>query len=222
MPTTYHVPGLVITEREHQVPLVHDDPAGPTITVFTRELAAPDGGDRPYLVFLQGGPGFEAARPTSPPSGWHEARDRGLPRPAPRPARHRPVDAGRPRDPRRHRAGTGGLPDPLPRRFDRPRLRGDPARARRRALEHPGPELRRVHLADLPVVRARGAPRGAARPAASPGRPPGRRHLRRDVAPHPGRERALLRPAIPTTVSGSTTSSAASIATTCACRAATG
>ena len=72
MPTTYHVPGLVITEREHQVPLVHDDPAGPTITVFTRELAAPDGGDRPYLVFLQGGPGFEAARPTSPPSGWQK------------------------------------------------------------------------------------------------------------------------------------------------------
>jgi pimeloyl-ACP methyl ester carboxylesterase len=69
---TYRVPGLVITEREHQVPLVHDDPTGPAITVFTRELAAPDGGDRPYLVFLQGGPGFEAARPTSPPSGWQK------------------------------------------------------------------------------------------------------------------------------------------------------
>ena len=26
--------------------------------------------DRPYLVFLQGGPGFEATRPTSPPTGW--------------------------------------------------------------------------------------------------------------------------------------------------------
>jgi pimeloyl-ACP methyl ester carboxylesterase len=38
--------------------------------VFTREVAAPDGDDRPYLVFLQGGPGFEATRPTSPPSGW--------------------------------------------------------------------------------------------------------------------------------------------------------
>ena len=30
----------------------------------------PDGLDRPYLVFLQGGPGFEATRPTSPPTGW--------------------------------------------------------------------------------------------------------------------------------------------------------
>ena len=33
-------------------------------------MAAPDGGDRPYLLFLQGGPGFEATRPTSPPTGW--------------------------------------------------------------------------------------------------------------------------------------------------------
>ena len=40
------------------------------ITIFTREVAAPDGADRPYLLFLQGGPGFEAARPTSPPTGW--------------------------------------------------------------------------------------------------------------------------------------------------------
>jgi pimeloyl-ACP methyl ester carboxylesterase len=40
------------------------------LTVFTREVAAPDGLDRPYLVFLQGGPGYEAARPTSPPTGW--------------------------------------------------------------------------------------------------------------------------------------------------------
>ena len=69
-PTTYRVPGAILTEREHAVPLDHANPAGPTITVFTREVAAPDGVDRPYLVFLQGGPGFEAARPTSPPTGW--------------------------------------------------------------------------------------------------------------------------------------------------------
>ena len=67
---TYHVPGATLVEREHAVPLDHADPTGPEITVFTREVAAPDGGDRPYLVFLQGGPGFEAARPTSPPTGW--------------------------------------------------------------------------------------------------------------------------------------------------------
>jgi pimeloyl-ACP methyl ester carboxylesterase len=68
-PRTYHVPGAVLVEREHTVPLDHGRPDGPT-TVFTREVAAPDGLDRPYLVFLQGGPGYEAARPTSPPTGW--------------------------------------------------------------------------------------------------------------------------------------------------------
>ena len=66
----YHVPGAVLTEREHRVPLDHAGPDGRSISVFTREVADPDGLDRPYLVFLQGGPGFEAARPTSPPSGW--------------------------------------------------------------------------------------------------------------------------------------------------------
>jgi pimeloyl-ACP methyl ester carboxylesterase len=66
----YRVPGAILTEREHVVPLDHNAPAGPRISVFTREVAAPDGEDRPYLVFLQGGPGHEATRPTSPPSGW--------------------------------------------------------------------------------------------------------------------------------------------------------
>ncbi|MEO8207647.1 MAG: alpha/beta fold hydrolase [Chloroflexota bacterium] len=70
MSFTTRVPGAVLTEREHAVPLDHAQPDGPTITVFTREVADPDGLDKPYLVFLQGGPGFEAVRPTSPPSGW--------------------------------------------------------------------------------------------------------------------------------------------------------
>lgn len=70
MSVSFRVPGAVLTEREHTVPLVHGDPSRGTIAVFTREVAAPDGQDRPYLVFLQGGPGMEATRPTSPPSGW--------------------------------------------------------------------------------------------------------------------------------------------------------
>ncbi len=70
MSITYHVPGAILTEREHRLPLDHARPDGPSITVFTREVAAPDGIDRPYLLFLQGGPGMEAARPTSPPTGW--------------------------------------------------------------------------------------------------------------------------------------------------------
>lgn len=70
MSATFRVPGAVLIEREHTVPLDHVDPSAGTITVFSREVAAPDGLDRPYLVYLQGGPGFEATRPTSPPSGW--------------------------------------------------------------------------------------------------------------------------------------------------------
>lgn len=70
MTVTHRVPGAILTEREHTVPLDHGVPHGPTITVFTREVTAPGGEDRPYLLFLQGGPGFEATRPTSPPSGW--------------------------------------------------------------------------------------------------------------------------------------------------------
>jgi pimeloyl-ACP methyl ester carboxylesterase len=70
MSKTYRAPGLVLTEREHDVPLDHANPGGPKLSVFTREVADPDGADRPYLVFLQGGPGFEATRPTSPPTGW--------------------------------------------------------------------------------------------------------------------------------------------------------
>ncbi|MET7640074.1 alpha/beta fold hydrolase [Streptomyces sp. NPDC005438] len=66
--TTLRVPGLVLVEREFRVPLDHQRPDGDQITVFAREVAAPDGLDRPYLVFLNGGPGQEAPRPTSAPS----------------------------------------------------------------------------------------------------------------------------------------------------------
>jgi pimeloyl-ACP methyl ester carboxylesterase len=65
-------PGLVLTEHELPVPLDHANPSGERITVFAREVAEPDGLDKPFLVYLQGGPGFEAPRPTRHPSspGW--------------------------------------------------------------------------------------------------------------------------------------------------------
>jgi pimeloyl-ACP methyl ester carboxylesterase len=72
MEVTYSVPGAIFIEREHVLPLDPTHPHGEKLTVFTREVSAPDGKDRPYLVFLQGGPGFEATRPTSPPSGWQK------------------------------------------------------------------------------------------------------------------------------------------------------
>lgn len=70
--TTYRAPGVLLTEREHEVPLDHARPDGSTITVFTREVAAVDGRDKPYLVFFQGGPGFEAPRASAPSTGWQK------------------------------------------------------------------------------------------------------------------------------------------------------
>src|SRR5256885_2208239 len=67
--TTIRTRGLVLTEHEFSVPLDHSRPDGDRITVFAREVADPDGLERPYLVFLQGGPGNESPRPTRFPSG---------------------------------------------------------------------------------------------------------------------------------------------------------
>ena len=71
---TYTTHGLVLPEHEFSLPLDHDRPGGESITVFAREVADPGGTDRPFLVFLQGGPGSEAPRPTRHPSspGWLE------------------------------------------------------------------------------------------------------------------------------------------------------
>jgi pimeloyl-ACP methyl ester carboxylesterase len=72
MLASYTTRGLVLTEHEIAVPLDHARPDGETITVFAREVADPEGRDRPLLVYLQGGPGSEAPRPTRLPSspGW--------------------------------------------------------------------------------------------------------------------------------------------------------
>jgi pimeloyl-ACP methyl ester carboxylesterase len=66
------VPGLLLREHEFWVPLDHGDPDRERIRVFAREIADPAGLERPFLLFLQGGPGSEAPRPTRHPSapGW--------------------------------------------------------------------------------------------------------------------------------------------------------
>ena len=71
-PVTHTTRGLVLTEHEFSVPLDHASPDGARIGVFAREIADPDGRERPFLVFFQGGPGFEGARPTRHPTspGW--------------------------------------------------------------------------------------------------------------------------------------------------------
>ena len=57
---------LVLAEREFTVPLDHARPDGETIGVFVREArtAGKEDAELPYLLFLQGGPGSPAARPT--------------------------------------------------------------------------------------------------------------------------------------------------------------
>ena len=68
---TYGRPGLVWTDHTIAVPLDHDDPGGPQIDVFAREVVAPgkEDADLPWLLWFQGGPGGKAERPVST-SGW--------------------------------------------------------------------------------------------------------------------------------------------------------
>jgi pimeloyl-ACP methyl ester carboxylesterase len=68
---THRMPGLLVTEHEFPVPLDHNDPARGEITVFAREVVAPRKRDQelPWLLFLQGGPGVRAPRPTDR-SSW--------------------------------------------------------------------------------------------------------------------------------------------------------
>jgi len=68
--TTYRQPGLRVTEHTLQVPLDHAQPDGERIEVFARAVVLAEKVDttQPWLVFLQGGPGFEGPRPVSPDS----------------------------------------------------------------------------------------------------------------------------------------------------------
>lgn len=69
-PVTSRIPGLVVTDHTFAVPLDHAAPDGEQIEVFAREVRAPRGEDKPWLVFLQGGPGFGSPRPAGPGDGW--------------------------------------------------------------------------------------------------------------------------------------------------------
>ena len=65
----YRQAGTVLTDHTFTVPLDHDRPDGEQIEVFAREVAAAHGPASqagpglPWLLFLQGGPGFGALRP---------------------------------------------------------------------------------------------------------------------------------------------------------------
>jgi pimeloyl-ACP methyl ester carboxylesterase len=68
--TSYRQPGLRVTEHTLELPLDHAKPDGERIAVFARAvvLAEKAEAQQPWLVFLQGGPGFEGPRPVSPDS----------------------------------------------------------------------------------------------------------------------------------------------------------
>ncbi|MET8506621.1 alpha/beta fold hydrolase [Streptomyces sp. NPDC004787] len=63
--STYRQPGLVLTDRRFTVPLDHARPDGETIELYGREVVAGDQAHRtdlPWLLYLEGGPGFGARR----------------------------------------------------------------------------------------------------------------------------------------------------------------
>ncbi|MFI8823390.1 alpha/beta fold hydrolase [Streptomyces sp. NPDC053431] len=67
--STYRQPGLVLTDRRFTVPLDHARPGGETIEVYGREVVASDKAHRtdlPWLLYLEGGPGFGARRFVGP------------------------------------------------------------------------------------------------------------------------------------------------------------
>ena len=68
---THRLPGIVLKELSWKVPLDHNNYDSDEITVFAREAVAPENEskDMPWLLFLQGGPGFGSPRPDSS-NGW--------------------------------------------------------------------------------------------------------------------------------------------------------
>jgi len=70
--TIQKFPGLICQGHYFDVPLDYENVNGTRITVFAREITSSENvskEDLPWLVFLQGGPGFQSPRPESS-SGW--------------------------------------------------------------------------------------------------------------------------------------------------------
>ena len=65
------LPGLAVRDHLFTVPVDYARPEAASLELFAREVAAIEAAesDRPWLVFLQGGPGFGAPRPIYR-SGW--------------------------------------------------------------------------------------------------------------------------------------------------------
>ncbi|MEW5301937.1 MAG: hypothetical protein WDW36_004761 [Sanguina aurantia] len=64
----FKVPGLIVTDHRLQVPLDHSGNTPGQLTIFVREISSMlnhQQRNMPVLLYLQGGPGFEAPRPHS-------------------------------------------------------------------------------------------------------------------------------------------------------------
>lgn len=63
--------GMALTDYGFSVPLDHRKPKGETLSIFARAVRKAEKADeaRPWLVFLQGGPGFPGPRPAAS-TGW--------------------------------------------------------------------------------------------------------------------------------------------------------
>jgi pimeloyl-ACP methyl ester carboxylesterase len=69
----YNVPGLCCTDNKITVPLDYSGELPGSIDVFFRVVVSrnkQDDNSLPYLLYLQGGPGFESPRPLEGHSGW--------------------------------------------------------------------------------------------------------------------------------------------------------
>jgi pimeloyl-ACP methyl ester carboxylesterase len=74
MPNRTAIDRMVVTAHRIDVPVDWNEPSGPKISVFAREVvAAEHAGDpkRPAIVWFQGGPGFESGHPDQR-GGWLE------------------------------------------------------------------------------------------------------------------------------------------------------
>lgn len=71
MTNSTRLPGLILTDHRFDLPLRYEQPDGRHISVYAREVCAVEHASKelPWLVFLQGGPGSGAPRPTGR-SGW--------------------------------------------------------------------------------------------------------------------------------------------------------
>ncbi|MYT34353.1 MULTISPECIES: alpha/beta fold hydrolase [unclassified Streptomyces] len=65
-------PAPATTDHVFTVPLDHSRPDGPTLQVFAREVVDPARAEDqlPWLLYLQGGPGGKAPRPSAGSPGW--------------------------------------------------------------------------------------------------------------------------------------------------------